>query len=186
MTDLRTTILDAAVQVFMRYGVGRTRMGDIATEAGVVRQTLYSFFKGKDEILCATIRHVSELSLAEIEHQWAHLDDLGDKLDVFYEQATISSFAVISASPDARDMIDGYNDAGKAEMLRVQGEKIAAWATQLRPYLLRDKPSTFSAEQLAEYIVLSSLGTRDLAGDEAQLRGLLAVQKAGILAMLAR
>ena len=184
MKEMRPKILDAALQVFMRYGVGRTRMSDIAAEAGIVRQTLYSFFDSKDAILCATIRRVSDLSLAEIKRRWERCDRLDEKLDVFFERAIIDSYRMITASPDARDMIDGYNARGKAEIERVQVDKIDAWAAVLDPHMPRPGKRNVSTNLLAEYIVLSSLGLRDNAGDERQLRALLDVQKLGIIALV--
>jgi len=168
----------------MRYGVGRTRMADIAAEAGVVRQTLYSFFKNKNEILCAAIRHYSDISLSEIRQEWERLEDLDDQLDVFFEHAIVASFAMISASPDARDMIGGYNASGKAETERAQMEKINAWSEVLAAHQLSRNKKKISTERLAEYIVLSSIGLRDQARDEQQLRILLEIQKSAIIALL--
>ncbi|MES0810917.1 TetR family transcriptional regulator [Roseibium sp. SCPC15] len=184
MTEIRQRILEAAVRVFMRYGVGKTRMNDIAQETGIARPTLYASFKNKDEILSASILHYSDLSLAGIRHEWDHLDKLSEKLNVFYERAIIASYQIISASPDARDMIGGHNAVGKAATKTAQLDKISAWAELLDQHLPKDKLSSVTSEQLAEYIVLSSLGLRDHAESETQLRQLLEVQKQGILALL--
>ena len=121
---MKPKILDAALRVFMRYGVGRTRMGDIAKEAGVSRQTLYKNFQSKDDVLAGTIRHFSDIALADIQKDWATTKTLAQMLDVYFEHAIISSFAMISASPDARDMIGGYNESGKHEIERVNAHKI--------------------------------------------------------------
>ena len=158
-------------------------MSDIAAEAGVARQTIYSFFKNKDEILCASIRHYSDQSLAQIRRQWAQCFELGEKLDAFFEHAIVSSFAIVSATPDARDMIGGYNAAGKAETDLAQADKIAAWAETLADHLPPTN-RTIQSSQLAEYIVMTSLGLRDLAKSEKQLRMLLEIQKQGILSMV--
>ena len=185
MKDLRPKILEAALQVFMRYGVARTRMSDIASEAGVVRQTLYSFFDNKDDILCATIRFYSEKSLTELKQVWSTLDRLDDQLDAFYDHAIVSSYRMISASTDARDMIGGYNENGKAESKRSQCQKIAAWTELLSkrmPHL--EKSDAKRPAQLAEYIVLSAFGLRDQADSELQLTALLEVQKQGVLAQI--
>ena len=127
-------IVEAALQVFMRYGIRRTTMNDIATEAGLVRQTVYTAYANKDEVLCATIRYFSEKSQTAIEADWEGADNLGDKLDVYFEHAIVSSFAMIKASPEAEDMVDGYNAAGKAEIRRVQVHKRKALAGILKPY----------------------------------------------------
>ncbi|MFM8860849.1 MAG: TetR/AcrR family transcriptional regulator [Acidimicrobiia bacterium] len=52
-------VIDAAIACFGRWGVARTRMEDIANEAGIARTILYRHFAGKDELLRAVIvRHI--------------------------------------------------------------------------------------------------------------------------------
>lgn len=184
MTNQREKILEAAVHVFMRYGVGRTRMGDIATEAGVVRQTLYSFFNSKDDVLCAAIRYFADKSFVDIQAAWEKSDKLEDMLDAFFEHSIISSFAIISASSDARDMIGGYSEAGKAETVRAQNKKIKAWTDLLSTHSSMQGGKDITPKKMAEYIVLSSLGLRDQAADKRQLKQLLATMKSGILSQL--
>ena len=49
--DKRRLILDAAVRVFAHKGYHTSRVGDIATEAGVAHGLLYHYFSSKDELL---------------------------------------------------------------------------------------------------------------------------------------
>ena len=67
MLDKQRTILTSAYNVFCRYGVKRATMNDIATEAGVARQTLYNTFNNKETIIQAIMLHYTEATLAEIE-----------------------------------------------------------------------------------------------------------------------
>jgi TetR/AcrR family transcriptional regulator, fatty acid metabolism regulator protein len=55
-TDKRRQILDAAVRVFARRGYHGSRVGDIATEAGVAHGLLYHYFASKDEVLETVFR----------------------------------------------------------------------------------------------------------------------------------
>ena len=50
MNEREKKIIEAAVEVFHRYGVKRASMSDIADEAGVSRQTVYNAFSNKDEL----------------------------------------------------------------------------------------------------------------------------------------
>ncbi len=45
------TILEAAVKIFARHGFHRTRVADIAREAGVADGTVYIYFEKKEDIL---------------------------------------------------------------------------------------------------------------------------------------
>jgi AcrR family transcriptional regulator len=85
-------IIDASVRVFSRYGVKRTTMNDVALEVGIARQTLYTVYSSKDEVLRATIRLFTDRSLANIEAATAAAASLRDKLDVVFAQMVIKPF----------------------------------------------------------------------------------------------
>ncbi|MGV0835089.1 TetR/AcrR family transcriptional regulator [Mycolicibacterium thermoresistibile] len=48
-------IIEAAVRCFERWGISRTRVDDIAAEAGMARSQVYKYFSGKDAITLAVI-----------------------------------------------------------------------------------------------------------------------------------
>ena len=54
--DKRQLILSAAVRVFAAQGYEATRVGDIATEAGVAYGLVYHYFGSKDAVLEAVFR----------------------------------------------------------------------------------------------------------------------------------
>lgn len=49
--DTRARIVEAARRCFDRHGFAKTRMDDIAREAGTSRPTIYNYFAGKEEII---------------------------------------------------------------------------------------------------------------------------------------
>jgi TetR/AcrR family transcriptional regulator, fatty acid metabolism regulator protein len=49
--DKRKLILDAAIRVFAEHGYHRSRVGDIAEDAGVAHGLLYHYFASKDDVL---------------------------------------------------------------------------------------------------------------------------------------
>jgi AcrR family transcriptional regulator len=51
----REAILDAAYSLIARLGVQRTTFEDIASKAGVSRQTLYRHFDGKDDLVAGVM-----------------------------------------------------------------------------------------------------------------------------------
>ncbi len=51
----RGKILKAAEAMFLRYGVVKTTMDDIAKEAGVSRPTVYRYFGDRDSLIIALI-----------------------------------------------------------------------------------------------------------------------------------
>lgn len=61
----RDAIAEAAALCFVRWGVGRTRMEDIAKEAGIARPALYRYFGGKDDVVLEVmIRHIDQRAAA--------------------------------------------------------------------------------------------------------------------------
>lgn len=59
------SILAAAERLFVRYGFKKTTIEDVASEAGVGKGTIYSYFRGKEELLLAYSDRCWEQILAE-------------------------------------------------------------------------------------------------------------------------
>lgn len=54
--DARNRLIDAAEACFTRFGVAKTTLEDIASEAGVSRATVYRYFEGgRDEIILGVV-----------------------------------------------------------------------------------------------------------------------------------
>jgi len=51
----RAEILEAAHGLYQRYGYKKTTMDEIAKAAGITKPTVYSYFKGKKDILIALV-----------------------------------------------------------------------------------------------------------------------------------
>jgi len=53
--------MEAALRVFSRDGISRSRIGDVASEAGVPTSTIYEYFSSKEELAYAVpIAHLSK------------------------------------------------------------------------------------------------------------------------------
>jgi len=68
----REILIDAARQVFARKGIERTTMDDIAAASHKGRRTIYTYFKGKEEISTAVIEK-------EMERLYAMLEEVESK-----------------------------------------------------------------------------------------------------------
>ncbi len=55
--DRPVEILDAAARVFGERGFAAARLDDVAAEAGVTKGTIYLYYKSKQELLKAVVRH---------------------------------------------------------------------------------------------------------------------------------
>jgi AcrR family transcriptional regulator len=66
--DKRDRILDAAQRLFVRYGVKRTSIEDVAREAGIAKGTVYLSFKSKAELFAAIADRLCVTTLADVQH----------------------------------------------------------------------------------------------------------------------
>lgn len=76
--ETRSQILDTAEQVFLRKGVSRTSLDDIAAAAGLTRGAIYWHFKNKMDLFDALVQRVS-LPMEEMAARAN--DDMQDPLD---------------------------------------------------------------------------------------------------------
>src|SRR4051794_8130667 len=73
---VRQRVLDAAREIVIAGDWGRTRMGDVASRAGVSRQTLYNEFGSKDGLAVAMSVAQTEWFLGRTQAELdAHPDD---------------------------------------------------------------------------------------------------------------
>lgn len=55
--ERKNQILEAALAVFARLGFHESRMDDIASQAGLSKAALYLYYKSKDAIIAALLKH---------------------------------------------------------------------------------------------------------------------------------
>ncbi len=64
--DTRGRILDAAFEAIAVFGIARLSLEDVARRAGLSRQTLYRYFRTKDDVVAAVILREEEALLAVV------------------------------------------------------------------------------------------------------------------------
>jgi len=81
--EVREQLVQAARQVFVRYGYKKTALDDIAREARKGKSTIYYYFKSKDEIFKAVIDAEAEIRAKTIDDQISILEDPQLKLKTY-------------------------------------------------------------------------------------------------------
>ncbi|PYE23133.1 TetR family transcriptional regulator [Paraburkholderia silvatlantica] len=76
----RETFLNAAIQVFARYGYRKTSIDQIAQAAGASRQGLYLHFSSKEELFRATVEHALSQHLRAVTTALSQDRPLADRL----------------------------------------------------------------------------------------------------------
>ncbi len=184
MADKNHQIVAAAANMFARYGYSKTTMGDIATEAGVARQTVYNAFPGKEEILRAVVRQAGEDTYVAVMAIWAEADTVDAKLLAFHEAGPLKWFETIRAAPDWAELLDGLHKAASEEIK----SQDAKWRAALSDMLKADWPANGTAQpshdDIVDFFYSTSLNAKYGVDEVAQLRSRLATIRTATLALL--
>ena len=82
--DKRAVILDAALRTFVKRGYPKTKVAEIASEAGVAEGTLYNYFPSKEDLLLALFDEKWGGIVEEIKKKIGRLDDPNKKLKAIF------------------------------------------------------------------------------------------------------
>jgi AcrR family transcriptional regulator len=81
--EVREQLVQAARQVFVRFGYKKTALDDIAREARKGKSTIYYYFKSKDDIFKAVIDAEAEIRTKTIDDQISPIKDPEQKLRTY-------------------------------------------------------------------------------------------------------
>lgn len=123
---LRETLFGAARDELQRRAWSEITMADIASAAGVSRQTLYKEFGSRDEFAQAFVIHEGERFLSAVEAAVReHFDDprvaVGAALGVFLRGA--------GDDPLVRILLSDDGTGGMLPFVTTQGMPVVQWAT---------------------------------------------------------
>jgi AcrR family transcriptional regulator len=184
MNDREHKILDAAIEICMRYGMRKATMGDIAERAGISRPTLYARYSNKDEIMSAAMQLIADRVCHEVRQGWGAARDIGERLDIFLEFAVVRFFDQIRQMPDASDLLTGRGEGAMAAQMIAEQGKVGLLTGLFQPYAEALAARGSSPAALAEFFYSSSASFKFTARDAAHLASLLATLKQSTLLML--
>ncbi len=76
----RHRILQAASEVFARYGYDKTTLEDIGKKCGLNKASLYHYFRNKEDIYVQVIMVETTVFINELQGQTADLMGTADKI----------------------------------------------------------------------------------------------------------
>ena len=183
MEPTQKKIIEAAIHTFIRFGAKKTSMADIAEAANVSRQTLYDLFGNKDELIVSSIRYVTGLNLAAIREGIKKKRGLKAKLQVYFEQVTVTSFRQFLESGDPLDILSGHNDAGRETLAESRSRHRELLEELLTPYKESIGQHGQQVGDVAELLALNAMSLKFGPKDEAALRKVLSTLIASTLAL---
>ena len=78
-------ILIAAMGVFARQGVAKTKMIDIANEAGIGKGTIYEYYRNKDDIFIESFRYFMQQTETIVAKRLQNIQDPVAKLEGYVD-----------------------------------------------------------------------------------------------------
>ncbi len=181
MEDRYGYILQAATNLFLRYGVKRTGMNDIAEEAGISRQTLYKAFANKDAVLQATIRSLADKVVLDIEAGLEKAAGLSEQLEIIFKHIVIEHYDFLQSSPNAEDIIAGVNASSQEELEAGALRNIEIISRVLEPFATEIDNSNLTTKQLADFVQRSATAAKYSAKNRKHLLELLAALRVSVL-----
>ncbi|MDZ7723725.1 MAG: TetR/AcrR family transcriptional regulator [candidate division KSB1 bacterium] len=92
----RTRLLKAAIKVFARHGFFKSKVEDIAKEAGVATGTTYLYFENKDDLLISIFEEEMAPIIERIRTLMQEKSTATEKIITFIEQ----HFEIVKNNPD--------------------------------------------------------------------------------------
>nr|WP_294812960.1 TetR/AcrR family transcriptional regulator [uncultured Sphingomonas sp.] len=173
MKEREEAICDAAARMFMRYGVKRTGMNDIAGEADISRQTLYNAFPNKDAVLVATVRLFMNRALRQAETELESCSDLRAQLDIVFEHLARRPYAMAHSTPNAEDVIEGVGTESRKAISEYRDGFRAVLEKLFAPAEEKVRAAGITIHQLADAVVNFATAAKHQARDQAHLDELL-------------
>jgi AcrR family transcriptional regulator len=157
----RRQLLEAALEVFLKFGFRKTSMDEVARAANLSRQGLYLHFPKKEALLRAVVQHALATALASANER------LGDSSLPVRDRLAEAFDAWIGRHVGALGA--GASDLGEAgstlvmPLVREQSEKFLdrlAKFMRSSGLLAAYKPSGLTARQLAETLYATARGLK--------------------------
>ncbi|MEM9277491.1 MAG: helix-turn-helix domain-containing protein [Pseudomonadota bacterium] len=186
MLDREKTILGAAFNVFARYGVKRATMNDIASEAGVARQTLYNAFANKEAILRALIQgHIEETCISLRDHMTSGRN-LEAGLELAFDHFARKPYELIHKTPHGGEIMEALENSASEEMAESKRRFSEAMTMLLSSHVPQNAPVELSVNRLADFVVHTAMGHKAKAESQEHLEDLLATLKVIVLGTIDR
>ena len=169
----RQKIIDAAFEVFLRYGYRRTTMDDIAALVGLSRPTLYLTFPNKEAVFRAVVEAGHERILGEIEAGLTDKQSVAEQLHHVFEVWSVRPFEMVATSPAADElMTDSFAFAG--DLFDLSSRRLDALLTRLlRAAVTEPDELDPSAQARARVLIAAAHGFKSKAADPDDMRQLI-------------
>ncbi|PVB59385.1 TetR/AcrR family transcriptional regulator [Labrenzia sp. 011] len=155
MNERNIKIVETALELFAHYGVKKTTMSEIATAAGVARQSIYNAYDGKEELIYGALEHRARQSACIISRECAGLDDLGARLDVAFNYLTLEPCKIIMTIPHREEFLQATEEMSQDKKNKIINIYNNTIAELLEPYRDRLRLDAVEFDDLCDFIRFS-------------------------------
>ena len=128
----KSTVLDAAADVFAQYGFKRTTMNDIATAAGISRPALYLMFENKEHLFKELAAHRIEIALKEARAVLVKKQPITTRFIEGIKTFERTYTEPVASSPHGDELIDVNANLASGIMIEGRSSLVAALVKELK------------------------------------------------------
>ncbi len=121
MSERDVKIAETAFDLFAHYSVSKTSMAEIASKAGVARQTVYNSFENKEDLIFAALLHYATQFKAKIELDCAELTALEARLETLFNHLVITPFLAMQKYPHLDEILVIGENLSHERKKQIQG-----------------------------------------------------------------
>ena len=156
-TERRDAVIDAAYRCFLRYGVRRTTMDDIAAEAGMSRPAVYQHVANKNAAFRLVAERLFGRALEAAQTAAAAGSDVNERLFLLLETKLDLTLRLFRETPHAAELLD--------ESVTLTGDLVSAYTRDLVALVA----TTLRAANMNEPTEVAEISVALVRGLEADL-----------------
>ncbi|MES0880388.1 TetR/AcrR family transcriptional regulator [Roseibium sp. SCP14] len=155
MNERDIKIVETALQLFSHYGVKKTTMSEIATAAGVARQSLYNAYDGKEELIYGALKHLAQTSARAVAEECSGLNEIGKRLDIAFKYLALEPCQVILQVPHREEImqvIESFDLEKKNSIIKIYNDAIS---DVLKPFESKLRLESITYTDLCNFVIFS-------------------------------
>lgn len=148
-TEIRETLVTAARSCFLRYGMKKTTIDDLAEAAGIAKGSFYQFFSSKEDLyLELFLREIPKIVTRLVEASFDVAEDSQEALVLFMQEMVHEmdrnpiARIVLDDGSQARQILWNVDSSEVTQKLNAAYEPIIHWivAAQHRGEIIEENP----------------------------------------------
>ena len=160
MEERACRIAAAGYGVISQYGIRRATMNDVATAAGVSRQTIYNVFPNREALLLGVARYHFESKWRAIREFCATTPDRRERFEALLDNLVIEPWESMQAMPHADELELELATTIKEELADIHVEARRNLCEFLLPYEAALESRGITAKGMGEMLHHSIMGLK--------------------------